>query len=1039
MWLIKQLKQQRGAYNFSKHKTSYSQPKFLVKLFACLLLAGNCICATADMNARENQITKVEDILEEEGFSEAITKFKNNITSGIFEIEGANYNLITVFLKVIASKLVGENAIAGAITAEDLNNLAIIAASITNDVAGIEDDSLKKTNFDNITAAIKTLATEDFIKKIPEGEKSTYLNNLLDAARLTPLANNKIVIKALSSNYSGDSYCYFAYGASTLHSTKVQGVIKGKTYEKTDLAKGNITIDPQTMDISGSSSGIEVVYAEEGAPSLQKVTDKPVYEYISGHKGTGAIGKDSTIYFGLTPATAGNNYYLAAFNYKSPGEHLSDAITLDLDELKPKLTEGTLKSIVICSNLITKVYYGSGLYIFGDVTLAEGLIIAKAGSIQATDKKLGYGLDLRSVSLKADIINYGTIYVSSEGGIAVRVASSDSELDTEAKKQFGLLPPPTTTDKTARFKNYGIIQKKNNNGEAFRIAGQKRDEVDTFELTNYAGAEISGNFELVKDSTIKFDVVNQSRITASKVNVTNYTAKALSQLALLIKSASSPIVTCSNNFSLEKDAKIVLDPDGMKENESKSLTIVEAGSINLHGQQVADILYTKFGNLYIEATSATLQASKQITANLSAKKAPSFPVGSLGYMPDMVKAVNADTYITRAKKLAVAINKAIKIEIAGISNDHLKKIMKKKKRILAEALDYNDSAEKVFDISLPDSSNSQLISNNKVANKLMEQVAARIASKSMVAVKTGASKAPAPTSTKMRGVTSGDIAENISIWTGFNYLQSKTKKNDKKQSSSKLKAMVFSFGADSQLAYHDITLGASYGFANSNNQVQGGSSKMSMKEREGMLGEEDIKTHAFTIYSAMSIQQLDAQLALSYGMSKHEPKGKDKYNSSIMGVNIAATYPVDLDAFDIDITGSVGMSIVNTNEHGNKHGTKTPKENNNLVHLGLIAVITDVVDLNSYLSLDYKLGLGAKYTISSDKKSKIAIAIAKGNDNKDITIDYKKRQVSPFDFNIDANFNLQIQKNTHLGLDLNLGMGKDSTDFGVATSIRYMF
>ena len=43
------------------------------------------------------------------------------------------------------------------------------------------------------------------------------------------------------------------------------------------------------------------------------------------------------------------------------------------------------------------------------------------------------------------------------------------------------------------------------------------------------------------------------------------------------------------------------------------------------------------------------------------------------------------------------------------------------------------------------------------------------------------------------------------------------------------------------------------------------------------------------------------------------------------------------------------------------------------------------------------------------------------------------------DSNPEANLNLQVQKNTHLGLDLNFGMGKDSSDFGVATSICYMF
>ena len=1146
----------------------------------------------ADINSKMEQITNRDEL------KVAIYKFKKIATTdgSITEKNLVSENKdATAVLEELAGKL---NLVTDDKKPEDLKNLAIIAASLTTVVAKIPDEDLKKENFDKITVAIEKLATEDiianinipteredyikilseaanktpsladqmairvatiatgdysddyavfkniadinkkieYIKNAPElkvaidkvkeyitadgfnnyssclrnpdnkeatkvlrelagklklvtddkklealkkdlkqiagslttavakitGDedlKSTYVNNitaanqLLNAANRTP-SNALLGADPTPGDYSGDSegYCYLTSGKSTRHSADIKGVIKGETYKKDDLTNGRITIDPQTMDTSGSKDNVKVVYATKDSASLQKVTNKNVYEYISNHEGAGTISKDSTIYFGLTPAKAGNNYYLATFDYiREDKKNSSNAVYISFGELKPKLTEGTLKSIVICSNLITKVKNGSGLYIFGDAILTEGLIIAKAGSIQATDKDLGYGLDLRSVSLKADIINYGAISVSSKGGIAVRIASSESEEEAEASKSFGLLPPKKGT--TARFKNYGVIQQENNS-EAFRIAGAKRNEVDTFELTNYAGAEILGSLRLIDKSTIKFDVINLGRIDAPSVNVTNYTGKELSELSLLIKSADSPIVTCSNNFSLEKGAKIFLDPDD-DFTKSGNFTIVQAvsGSIDLHGQQVADILYTQVDTItidgkdtslkYIEAT-VNSKDNKQITANLTAKNTP-VAEGAEHYMPNMVEAVGAGARVTAFIKTANAIGKAVedKIEIAGISNNNIKKLTKENNKIFELAIDYNNSADEFFDILLPDSSNSQVINNNKVANKLMDQVAARIAGKSMVAVKTGASKAPAPTSTKMSGITSGDIAENISIWTGFNYLQSTTKKNDKKQSSSKLSAMVFSFGADSQLAYHDITLGASYGFSNSNNKVQGGSSGMSMKELAGMLGEEDIKTHAFTIYSAMGIQQVDAQLALSFGFAKHEPKDKleqlnKKYNSSIMGVNIAATYPVDLEDFDIDITGCFGVNIINTDKHFVKYmkdqqqNEEAPKTDNSLVYLGLMAAITDVVDLNSDLSLDYKLGLGAKYTISSDKKSKLDIV-------KGTSIEYNKRQVSPFDFNIDANFNLQIQKNTHLGLDLNLGMGKDSTDFGVATSIRYMF
>ena len=80
---------------------------------------------------------------------------------------------------------------------------------------------------------------------------------------------------------------------------------------------------------------------------------------------------------------------------------------------------------------------------------------------------------------------------------------------------------------------------------------------------------------------------------------------------------------------------------------------------------------------------------------------------------------------------------------------------------------------------------------------------------------------------------------------------------------------------------------------------------------------------------------------------------------------------------------------------------KEPKNDNDLIHLGLMVAIIDVVDFNSDLSLDYKVSLVGKYAISSKKKYEASIV-------KDNSTDNNKIPVSPFDVNIDANFNLQI-------------------------------
>jgi hypothetical protein len=286
-----------------------------------------------------------------------------------------------------------------------------------------------------------------------------------------------------------------------------------------------------------------------------------------------------------------------------------------------------------------------------------------------------------------------------------------------------------------------------------------------------------------------------------------------------------------------------------------------------------------------------------------------------------------------------------------------------------------------------------------------------------------------------QGITSGEVIANISVWTAFNYFRSNSKSNNKKQNYSQLKAMTFSLGTDSQLEYKDTVIGLSYGFCSSNNKNYGGSSgKQVSKLVAGISDEEDLKTHTVTLYSVMTIQPIDIQAAFSFGSTKHIPKASNykDYNTNIIGINFATIYPLVITKFNIDFSGSLGVNIINTEKYTNKYGTQIKADNKSLVLLGLVIAINDTIEINDNIDLDYKFGIGGKYTISDDKKSSIYVT-------QKASIDYNKRRVIPFNFNLDANLNLQIYKNIHLGLNLDFGMGKDSTEYGAASSVRYIF
>ena len=482
---------------------------------------------------------------------------------------------------------------------------------------------------------------------------------------------------------SGSGYCYFGHGEVTIHSGAPTGVIAGKTYKKDDLVKGKINILPKDMDISDKfPKSLAMVYAESSDTALQKVNRRNVYEYISNHAdGSKAMGKDSTIYFGLTPAQAGNNYYLATFDYKG-----SNAVYISFNELSNTLAGSTLKSIVICSNLISKPNNGSALYIKGEstITLTAGLIIAKGANIKATNPQLGYGLDLQCSNLKADIINYGEITV--KHGKAVRIDKDHNG------GPFGLLPP-NTADKTAKFNNYGKITMEDpGDTHAFYIRGDKRTEVDTFEITNQEAGKIIGRIQ--REGSIFCNLVNAGKVTipaADKaINIDTYEGKGLGELIVEFGAnfgklkETTTIINLKKSISISPKSKIVIakakDVEIDKSKTQKiNLINIEADN-KIASEDIDRVLYSQVfkdknnEEFFIAPKSNISKVGNKFVANFKIKpKAPDLVPSVRQFLAKKLTpaAIKASTLtpakkFTKASTLTAAEIKASKLTPAEI-------------------------------------------------------------------------------------------------------------------------------------------------------------------------------------------------------------------------------------------------------------------------------------------------------------------------------------------------------------------------------------
>ncbi len=879
-----------------------------------------------------------------------------------------------------------------------------------------------------------------------------YLNKIKLLSKLLvcllAISYNTVVAKSnlakSSIQHSATKTCLFSIGSYSKPSciVKLDSIISHK-----DLNKGTVTIDPVNIKL-------------EHVSGLTHYKTANIFEtgYISHYAGSGGIDKKSSIYFGLTPAKHRSDYQLAVFMYE-------DSLTIDTNKLSKRLSKDTLKSIVICTEVSATNLAQGALYIKGYetiTTLTDGLIIANSAHLKANDDpqaggraglafKASTNATMKGIKFKADIINYGMI--SGYYGVIINAASPDS--------YFCLRP--TDGGKTARFYNHGQVIAA---GKAFKIMGKKCKKVDTFELINKSDGIIQGGLQLVESSdpkkTIKFNVVNYNKIKITtdlaheSVHITNYTGKIFSKLVFVFESsvlqASGSIAHFNEGLHLEKYAKIVLeDNHGLLIPNPRHVIIAETapGGINLaQGSYmiVTPVAYSNnhMNNIISAATISITDSTIEATLTSITVSPPRDKLQP--YMPKYVPVVNAYRNIMAASQTAITISKRVKdskYEIAGINLKTFIPDFKKAEILHDIATEYCSSADDFFDILLPDSSNSQLISNHAITNKLVTHVSSRLNSKMMTAVKAGSHCLEIDN----QGFTSGEIIDNISVWTAFNYFQNKTKGNKDKQSYNNFKAMIVSLGIDSDLEYKDTIVGLSYGFCRGSNKVIGGSSdKQLSKIAPGIYDEEDLKTHTVILYSAMNISPINVQAAFSFGATKHIPKTgvnlKD-YNSRVIGVNFAITYPFQIKNFNIDVTSGLGVNIINTAEHEGKYNylknntEKIEKDSKALASLSLIITINDIATINDDIELDYRFGVGSKYTISDNQLS--TIVIENQAYNEPTSIYYKKRQVGPFNFNIDTSLNFQIHHSTHLGLDLNLEMGKDSFGVALAASLRYMF
>jgi hypothetical protein len=335
--------------------------------------------------------------------------------------------------------------------------------------------------------------------------------------------------------------------------------------------------------------------------------------------------------------------------------------------------------------------------------------------------------------------------------------------------------------------------------------------------------------------------------------------------------------------------------------------------------------------------------------------------------------------------------------------------------------------EEQQDYILPDSSNAAVNSANSINNKLVGNVSNRIS------VKSSGNKLSVPNV----GISSGEVAENLEIWSSFGYqrVTEDKPKDDQQQDYSKVTAKIFSAGFDTNLT-DNIFVGLSYGYSKADVKVFGNLTGITKATA-------DIDTNAVVGYIADVNNMLTSSLAVAYANNKHKSKETDntlvKYDSNVIGATADFSHDFDLTnrfASILNLNAKFAVARVHTDEHENKYGTTVAGKYNNFVTIAIGSAISKQLKLAQNKQLNYKAGIAFQHVITNgDTQEKIDII---PNDATS-TVGVKMHKPDDNMINLNLALDFMLNKNISLELDSNYNFSKNTKEYGVVAGIRYHF
>ncbi|CAB4042890.1 Hypothetical predicted protein, partial [Paramuricea clavata] len=545
-------------------------------------------------------------------------------------------------------------------------------------------------------------------------------------------------------------------------------------------------------------------------------------------------------------------------------------------------------------------------------------------------------------------------------------------------------------------------------------------------ITHHAAKEADGDGHLFIDMVMP-DCSSCHVIVASII-----TANGIVTVASATFKSGSKIVLCSENA----DAK----------NKSSKISFFQATASKLTVESTGTLLYTKKftkktgGDDYIIEATDTGITTAGIESVLTVKQIDD---NIKHFFPnDPILVSDIATKFKNAHTINKAVTEASKTTVGGVALkttdkkgvfDHQDKIAD----LMSDATEHSkDNGHLFIDMVMPDCSSCHVIVASIMYDKLCSHINARVSSKGIAS------------NSDSYGITSGEFDENLGIWAGFSYLLAHESKNDDNQSYSEGTAMIFSLGADTVLN-NDYTLGLSYSFNKSSNDIKGGLS-------DGKIGDRDINHHAISLYGAAGIEEVDINAALTYAFASH--KGKDflhdvEHGGGVFGINAAGSYALEVaEGFNLNLGGSLGFNYVTAEERENKYNhaadgkkapttAKTPKSGHSLIKLGIGVGTKDSLPVGDAMQFDYSVGVAYKFTHAmGDVKQDLTLVdptSAKAADA--FIVNVKGRTPSAHKCAIDASLGFRINPNIKFGIDLNLGIGHKLMEYGGSFVARYSF